>query len=107
MKQTTVFPGKPVLLTSQSPSAPFTAVFEDDGEKGYFHAVLKMAEGTPQVETLVPIYTADQTMQGQLISIVWSEDGEQSALLVDDAFKAVIDFSNRHVYTPEALISDV
>jgi len=101
MKQTTVFPNKPVLLTSQSPKAPFTSVFEDDGEKGYFHAVSNMAEGEPQVETVIPIYKVDDSLKGQLVTIVWSDNGEQSALLIDDTFKAVIDFPNQQVFTQE------
>ena len=72
--------GQPFLVTSKSPSRSLGAVFEDDGETGWFYA-LRLPEHT--ILQSAHIYNAVQ----------WSEDGFQSTLLINGLARSILDLS--------------
>ena len=85
-----------VLLTSDSPSAPWRAVFEDDGESAYFYACTSAGSSLEILDALqiraVPATAVDSP---QLARIVWSTDGLKAGLIIGNEAHAVIDFARR------------
>lgn len=87
------------FLSSNSPAAPWTAVFEDEGPAGYFYACDRSRQ--TQEESILDamlIYTgsglADRN-RDRLASIQWSRDGGQCVLYLDGSAQALIDFAER------------
>ena len=89
--------GKPTVVDSSSPVFPYGAVFEDDGETGYFYALDMRDRGNP-IQDAVQIYNvarvADREQPSRL-QIVWSTDGAKAGLLLNGVLLAVIDFGAR------------
>jgi hypothetical protein len=93
------FPGNEAWYASDSPSAQFTVIFEDDGDTGYFYAHDR-ANGARVLDAM-QIYNALSVVDKDRVSvaeIVWSPDGMKSALLINDYFHAIVDFSERCSY---------
>ena len=89
--------GEPVVIEGPSPTPPFVAVFEDDGDTGYFYALDASQTGNPILDAL-HIYNARDVSDRHLPSeaqIVWSEDGRKVVLLINDHPHAVFDFTAR------------
>jgi hypothetical protein len=89
-------PGTPVVLECASPGGPWVAVFEDDGETGYFYAVdLEFDPEKPIVDAL-GVYNVDELPRRlRLVEVGWSDDGSKAMLRVDQHPEAVFDFTAR------------
>ena len=87
----TLHVGQPLVLQADSPDEPFAAVFEDDGETGYFYA----RERAGPIRDALHIYNAQGVEDRDAPSVVrvgWSEDGKAVVLLINDFAHAVFDF---------------
>lgn len=93
-------PGRDAWYASDSPSGTFSAVFEDDGETGYFYAHDRSAQQQPILDA-VHIYNVANVSDREresVVEILWSVDGVQAALLINGYPHAVIDFAERCSY---------
>lgn len=92
--------GKATVIESKAPDGPFAAVFEDDGETGYFYA-LDTSVGGQQIQDAVHIYNVanvSDRSQPSTVKIGWSMDGHKVALLINNHPHAVFDFSGKRGY---------
>jgi hypothetical protein len=78
----------------------FGAVFEDDGETGYFYG-LDASDGDQSILDALHIYNvkdvADRYRASQL-EIVWSQDHARVALLINGHPQAAFDFALKRGY---------
>jgi hypothetical protein len=92
--------GKSSLIEGPSPMTELSAVFEDDGEAGYFYALDTSILDNQIVDALY-IYNvenvADRRNQST-VQIVWSEDGRKAALLINGYTHAIFDFEEKRGY---------
>lgn len=92
--------GEPVILEGAAPTNNFAAVFEDDGQTGYFYA-LDTAKGENPIVDALHIYDVESVSDRQRPSkfrIVWSLDDHKAALLINDYPHAVFDFKGKRGY---------
>ena len=97
---TEFYPGTEAFLDSASGENNYAVVFEDDGTTGYFYA-LDTSRPDQQILDAMHIYNANNVTDKEKISvakILWSEDGSQAALLINDYPHAVFDFSGKRGY---------
>jgi len=90
-------PGAETWYASDSPSSTFNAVFEDDGDTGYFYAYDRALSEAPILDA-VHIYNVKSVLDRErpsVVEITWSADGLKAALLINGYPHAVIDFSQR------------
>jgi len=83
-----------------SPSTPFAAIFEDDGETGYFYALDTRQEENPIIDAL-HIYEVEAVTDKHRpsnVQIIWSLDDRKAALLINDYPHAVFDFDAKRGY---------
>ncbi len=98
------------FLCSDSPVAPWTAVFEDEGAAGYFYAcdrsrLPRELEGQRRQEVVedsvldaMLIYNnsfLQEQKRERLASVQWSRSGEQCVLYIDGTAQGFIDFVAR------------
>jgi hypothetical protein len=99
--QKTLVVGKGMVMKGPSPlENGIVAVFEDDGETGYFYAMDKSWGIQPIVDAL-HIYNVESVQNAQLpctVQILWSADGQKAALVIDEFPHAVFDFAARRGY---------
>jgi hypothetical protein len=95
-------PGQNYFLASDSPSAPYGAVFEDDGETGYFYALEQGSHGDDgRILDAVHIYNVESVVDKDRPStadILWSADGMKVALSINGYPHAAFDFEARRGY---------
>ncbi|MCZ4313179.1 DUF2251 domain-containing protein [Comamonadaceae bacterium G21597-S1] len=87
----TLHVGQPLVLQGDSPDERFSAVFEDDGETGYFYA----RERAGPIRDALHIYNARGVEDRDAACVIkagWSEDGKAVVLLINDLAHAVFDF---------------
>jgi hypothetical protein len=93
-------PGDETWLPSDSPTSRYSAIFEDNGETGYFYAYERtQPEGT--ILDALHIYDVRNVVDREIPSraeIRWSRDGLKAALLLNNYPHAVIDFAARRAY---------
>jgi hypothetical protein len=92
--------GKPLVIEASSPHSNFAAVFEDDGDTGYFYALDPASEKNPILNAL-QIYNVSNVTDGSKPSEVvigWSVDGRKVALLINSHPHAVFDFASKRGY---------
>ena len=90
--------GQPLVVDADSPAGRYAAVFEDDGETGYFYAVdTDVEEGNPVRDALLVYVAADVTDAhlASTLEIGWSDDGLKALLLINDEPHAAFDFQRR------------
>jgi hypothetical protein len=94
-------PGEPVVIVSDSPTEPYSTVFEDDGDTAYFYT-LGQRSSASQILDGVHIYNvaavADLRIESA-VGICWSGDGLRSALLINGFLHAVFDFAAKRGYS--------
>ena len=91
--------GEPMAVQGDSPTGKFSAVFEDDGETGYFYA-LDLQRAEPIVDA-VAIYSTEGVADGDrpsVLQIAWSTDGTKALLLINSFPHAVFDFEQQRGY---------
>jgi len=92
--------GTPLVVEGPSPEGDLAAVFEDDGETGYFYALDRERLADPILDA-VCIYDVEDVearAQPRLLHIIWSPDQTRAALLIDQHPHAVFDFRERRGY---------
>jgi hypothetical protein len=98
---TTFRVGSATAVSSVSPAGTYGAIFEDDGDTGYFYALQHPSQGDGRVLDAVHIYdvqnVADQNVPSR-VAILWSADGMKCVLLINDYPHAVFDFAARRGY---------
>jgi hypothetical protein len=95
---TSFTPGEETFYASDSPTASFSAVFEDDGETGYFYAYDRAAPEDEKILDACHIYDVAQVVDRNRrseVTVIWTPDGLKAALLINDYAHAVIDFPAR------------
>lgn len=88
--------GNEVVLSSDSPTANYGVVFEDDGTVSYLYGVEFSGENYDVLDAM-HIYNVAAVIDKDIpstIQIVWSEDGLKAALFINDYPHAVFDFAN-------------
>ena len=95
-------PGDETWYPSDSPSSTFSAVFEDDGDTGYFYAFDRAGKGGEgEILDACHIYNVRAITDREIpsvLEIMWSADGLKSALFINDFAHALIDFGARRAY---------
>ena len=92
--------GEATTVMGSAPVGNLSAVFEDDGETGYFYGLDNSSEKQPILDAL-HIYNTQAVSDRHLPStaqIVWSSDGQRVALFINDYPHAVFDFERRRGY---------
>lgn len=88
--------GEETTVISESHDGPHGAVFEDDGETGYFYA-LDLREDQKIVDA-VHIYNvaavADRNLPSE-VEILWSAEGTKAMLRINQYPHAIFDFNSR------------
>ena len=89
-------PGVKTCYASDSPSSIFSAVFEDDGDTGYFYAYDRAQQESPILDA-VHVYNVSSAgdIDDAILEVAWSADGLKAALLIDGHPHALIDFQQR------------
>ena len=108
MQSITFTPGR-AFLSSDSPTVPWTVVFEDEGVAGYFYACDRSQ--TTQDEGLLDamlIYNVgalaasdaelERPTAERIAAVEWSRDGLQAVLYLDGVAQALVDFGVRCGY---------
>jgi hypothetical protein len=99
--------GAPTVIESYADKTPFGAVFEDDGKLAYFYAIdTRLAE--PAVLDALCVYHITAVVNHPTpeldafhrydVRVVWSEDQQHVALLLDGYAHAAFDFENKRAY---------
>lgn len=86
--------GQETVVEGPAPEGPFSAIFEDDGETGYFYALDSSASEQP-IQDAVQIYNVANVTDRAKPSIAkvgWSKDNLKVALLINGHPHAVFDF---------------
>ncbi len=76
---------------TDAPVTNFGAVFEDDGQTGYFYALDRSRKDMPILDA-VHIYNAENVTDRErpsVFQIVWTADGTKTALYINDYPHAV------------------
>jgi hypothetical protein len=98
--QETIAVGTESFVDSVSPNDAFTTAFEDDGDTGYFYA-LERKGGELSIVDALQIYNVANVVdraKPSEITIVWSQDGSKSVLILNDYPHAVFDFTAKRAY---------
>jgi hypothetical protein len=103
MDSLTFTPGR-AFLSSNSPTVPWTAVFEDEGPAGYFYACDRSQQTQEQsILDAMLIYNTRSLEESasargtgektRLAAVQWSRSGLQCVLYLDGTAQALIDFA--------------
>ncbi|EPL1175036.1 DUF2251 domain-containing protein [Morganella morganii] len=92
--------GQAQSIESLAPEGVFAAVFEDDGQTGYFYALDESAEGNP-IQDALHIYNVEDISDKNIpsdIKIGWSEDSQKCVLLINGYPHGVFNFETKNGY---------
>ena len=92
--------GVSTVVQGSAPETQYLAVFEDDGQTGYFYAVDTSVEGE-QIQDAVHIYNVEDVSdrpKPSIVKIGWSLDSQKTVLLINGYPHAVFDFSSKQGY---------
>jgi len=92
-----IWVGEPGHVQGNAPEGRYSAVFEDDGETGYFYA-LDLGAAEQPIQNAVQIYNVARVSDKHLpseVKIGWSQDNAKVALLINDYPHAVFDFASK------------
>jgi hypothetical protein len=92
--------GQPVVVEGRARNTHYGAVFEDDGETGYFYGLDFSQQEQPIVDAR-HIYDIEQVTDratASVVQIAFSADGLKAALIINKYPHAVIDFAARRSY---------
>jgi hypothetical protein len=92
--------GTPIVIEGAAPDGPFVAVFEDDGDTGYFYALDRSAEGNAFQDAVHIYNTADVTdREAPAVAVIgWSIDNRKVVLLINEYPHAIFDFEEKQGY---------
>jgi hypothetical protein len=108
MQSLSFTPGR-AFLSSNSPTVPWTVVFEDEGVAGYFYACDRSHESLEQsILDAMLIYNVQALAKSdaellrpepqRIATIEWSRDGLEAVLYLDGTAQALFDFQARRGY---------
>lgn len=84
-------------LFSNSPQAPWAAVFEDEGSAGYFYAYDRSRgtgdRGILDAMLIYNVASLEEPERERLAAVQWSADGLQAVLYLDGTAQALLDFA--------------
>lgn len=89
--------GQEIVVQAPAPEGPFCAVFEDDGQTGYFYA-LNTSLRDQRIQDAMQIYSVANVTDRDHPStakVGWSKDNMKVALLINGHPHAVFDFHAR------------
>jgi Uncharacterized protein conserved in bacteria len=89
--------GEAQVIESLAPEGEYAAVFEDDGDTGYFYALDGSAEGNP-IQDALHIYNTGDVSDGHIpseVQIGWSEDSKKCVLLINGYPHGVFNFDTK------------
>jgi len=92
--------GEPGHVQGNAPDGSYSAVFEDDGDTGYFYALDYRSGGQP-IQNALHIYNVASVTDKHLpseIKIGWSVDSAKVVLLINGYPHGVFDFSSKRGY---------
>jgi hypothetical protein len=97
MREQIFKPGDKAFLASDCLTGSYSAVFEDDGETGYFYAPDRARPGQMILDAvhICNVKNISDRDRTSSLLIVWSGDGTKCALLINRYPHAVFDFSAR------------
>ena len=98
--ETEFLPGEKMTLTAASSCTAFGAVFEDDGDTGYFYA-LDTSNPDHQILDALLVYNVTDVTDRQKSSraqVVWSADGLRVILRINGHPHAAFDFAKGRGY---------
>jgi hypothetical protein len=102
MESLSFTPGR-AFLSSDSPTVPWSAVFEDEGIAGYFYACDRswrtQEESILDAVLIYNVSSLPQPVEGRLAAIQWSRDGLRAVLYLDGSAQAMFDFAAREGYS--------
>ena len=105
MQSLTFTPGR-AFLSVESPSVPWTVVFEDEGIAGYFYACDRSQQTQENsIMDAMLIYNVEalaisdaelaRPTAERIATVEWSRDGQQAVLYLDGSAQALFDFAAR------------
>ena len=96
----TLVVGVPVVIQSQSPTSPYTAAFEDDGDAGYFYACDFRDESQPILDAshVCDVRNVADGDCPSTVETVWSRGGLMAALRINGYAHAAFDFQACRAY---------
>jgi hypothetical protein len=98
MESLTFRPGR-AFLSVNSPTVPWTVVFEDEGVAGYFYACDRSQETQENsILDAMLIYNVGSLKNVEderLAAVEWSHDGLQAVLYLDGTAQALFNFASR------------
>src|ERR1700745_2490505 len=108
MQSLSFTPGR-AFLSSDSPTVPWTVVFEDEGVAGYFYACDRSQEQHEHaimdamlIYNVAALLESDEEKERpepqRIASVEWSRDGLQAVLYLDGTAQALYDFQARCGY---------
>lgn len=93
--------GEPIVIEGPAPAGPYSAVFEDDAETGYFYA-LDTSRNDGPIEDALHIYNvanvSDRSLPSE-VKIGWSQCHSKAVLLINGYPHAVFDFAAQRGYS--------
>ncbi|AIR91021.1 DUF2251 domain-containing protein [Pseudomonas cremoricolorata] len=93
-------PGTELVIEGPAAQGPYAAVFEDDGETGYFYALDSSKDDNP-IQDALHVYNVQDISDREKASTVrigWSQDHLKAVLLINDYPHAVFDFHSKRGY---------
>jgi hypothetical protein len=108
MQSLSFTPGR-AFLSCDSPTVPWTVVFEDEGVAGYFYACDRSQEKHEHaildamlIYNVAALAKSDLELKRpepqRIASVEWSRDGLQAVLYLDGTAQALYDFGSRAGY---------
>ncbi len=101
MQSLSFIPGR-AFLSSDSPTVPWTVVFEDEGVAAYFYACDRsQTTHDERILDAMLIYNISALRNPEnerLAAVEWSRDGLQAVLYLDGTAQALFDFQAREGY---------
>jgi hypothetical protein len=96
----TISVGSSSVVEGPSPESHYVAIFEDDGDTGYFYALDPTQEGNP-IQDAVHIYNVANVTDRDTPSVIkigWSMDSAKVVLLINGYPHAVFNFEAKRGY---------
>ena len=88
------------VVEGPAPEGQYVAIFEDDGDTGYFYALDPTAEGNP-IQNAVHIYNVENVTdraKPSVVKIGWSIDSKKAVLLINGHPHAIFDFEAKRAF---------
>ena len=92
--------GNSSVVEGPAPESHYVAIFEDDGDTGYFYALDPSLKGNP-IQDAVHIYNVSNVTDREkpsVFKIGWSTDSKKVVLLINGYPHAVFDFEVKRGY---------